>query len=597
MAWRCKCRVAIESFFPENVRLVPRIEDQALTMTLTTTAPKPTGNELLKEQNPTLAGTIAETLADPQADHFIDADTQFLKAHGIYQQDDRDLRKTGKKYIMMARCRIPGGVVTPEQYLACDDLSTRYANNTLRVTSRQSFQFHGIVKSGLRALVKGINDSLLSTLAACGDNSRNVLAPPTPAKNEAAVQMHEHAQQVAIAVAPRTQAYHSIWIDGQALNFDEPANRDFVDPLYGKTYLPRKFKIGFVAPPLNDIDIFTNCCGFIAIVDEKGRLVGYNLTAGGGMGRSHGNIQTFPRVADLIGFFTPDKIVEVAKDVLTIHRDFGDRTDRKHARLKYVLEDRGAGWFREEMDRRLGFKLEDPHPYKFDKQGDAFGWNKQADGKLFLGLFVETGRICDRDGWRMKTALRTVVEKFRPEVRLTPANNMLLANIAPEHREEIDRVFAEHGIHTEPDKQGSVLRRASMACVALPTCGLALAEAERYLPSLITRIEALMEETGVGMQEITIRMTGCPNGCARPYMAEIAFVGKAPGRYQVWLGGNEACTRVNRVYLDIVKEADIINELRPVFQRFVQDRTEGERFGDWVARAIWKEEAGAEAWP
>jgi sulfite reductase (NADPH) hemoprotein beta-component len=249
------------------------------------------------------------------------------------------------------------------------------------------------------------------------------------------------------------------------------------------------------------------------------------------------------------------------------------------------------------MDRRLGFKLQDPQPYQFDKQGDAFGWNKQVDGKLFLGLFVETGRICDRDGWKMKTALREVVTKFRPEVRLTPANNMILANIAPENRDAITKLFADHGVQTEPDKQGSILRRASMACVALPTCGLALAEAERYLPSLITKIEALMDETGVGMQEITVRMTGCPNGCARPYMAEIAFVGKAPGRYQVWLGGNEACTRVNKLYLDMVKEPEIINELRPVFQRYAADRTPGERFGDWAARSVWKEEAAAEAWP
>ncbi len=566
-------------------------------MTLSATDQKRTGNEILKENNPTLAGSIAETIANPAVDHFVDDDTQFLKTHGSYQQDDRDQRKTGKKYIMMVRCRIPGGVVTPEQYLACDDLSTRYANNTLRVTSRQSFQFHGIVKGALRPVIKGVNDALLSTLAACGDNARNVLAPPTPAMNETARRMHEDALAVALAIAPQTPAYHSIWIDGQPLDFNKPENRDFVDPLYGKTYLPRKFKVAFVAPPLNDMDIFTNCCGFIAISDDNGKLLGYNLVAGGGMGRSHGNVNTFPRLADVIGFLPADKVVDATKAVLTIHRDFGSRTDRKHARLKYVLEDHGAQWFREEMDRRLGFELQDPKPYKFEKQGDSFGWNKQADGRLFLGLFVETGRICDRDGWKMKTALREIVAKFRPEVRLTPANNMILANIAPEDRAEIDRVFASHGIHTEPDKQGSVLRRASMACVALPTCGLALAEAERYLPSLITKIEALLDETGVGMQEISIRMTGCPNGCARPYMAELAFVGKAPGRYQVWVGGNEACTRMNRVYLDLVKEADIINELRPVFQRYVKDRREGERFGDWAARCIWSEEESSEAWP
>jgi sulfite reductase (NADPH) hemoprotein beta-component len=562
-------------------------------MTVPNSPAKPSANELLKERDPTLAGTIAQRLADPQADHFVEDDTHFLKSHGVYQQDDRDLRKTGKKYIFMVRCRIPGGVLTPAQYLACDDLSSRYANNTLRVTSRQGFQFHGVVKGGLRALVKVINDALLGTLAACGDNNRNVMAPPTPAMNKLGVQVQEHARQAAAAVLPRTRAYHSIWIEGAPLNLEDPANKDFVDPLYGKTYLPRKFKIAFAIPPLNDIDIFTNCCGFIAISDGSGKLFGYNLTAGGGMGRSHGNAATFPRLADLIGFLPPEKVVDVAKAVLTIHRDFGDRADRKHARLKYVLEDRGVKWFREELQRRLNFSLAEPMPFKFERQGDAFGWNRQADGRLFLGLFVETGRIRDHDGWRMKTALREAVAKYQPEVHLTPANNVILANLPAAQRDEITRLFAEHGVQTERDRQGSILRRASMACVSLPTCGLGLAESERYLPGLITRLERLLAEVGLSGQEITIRMTGCPNGCARPYMAEIGFVGKAPGRYQVWLGGNEASTRLNRLYRDTVKDPDIDNELRPLFARYAQERLADERFGDWVARVLWPEQPAA----
>jgi sulfite reductase (NADPH) hemoprotein beta-component len=570
------------------------------TITETTTAtvaPKLTHNEVIKEANPTLAGSIAETLADPQADHFTEDDTQFLKAHGIYQQDDRDLRKTGKKYILMVRCRIPGGVLTPAQYLACDDLANRYGNQTLRVTSRQSFQFHGVAKGGLRTLVKGINDVLLSTLAGCGDNIRNVLAPPTPAINGLGALVHKHARQVAGAIAPRTPAYHSIWIDGQPLDLDKPSNRDFVDPLYGKGYLPRKFKIAFAIPPLNDMDLFTNCCGFIAIADGQGKLLGYNLAAGGGMGRSHGNTATFPRLADVIGFLPPEQVDEVAKAVITIHRDFGDRQNRRHARLKYLLEDRGADWFRDELERRQGFKFEPPKPFKFDKQGDAFGWNRQADGLLFLGLFVETGRIKDKEGWKLKTALRQVVEKHQPEVRLTPSNNVILANIAPAQQDQITALFAAHGIQTEAERQGGIVRRASMACVSLPTCGLALAEAERYLPGLITRLEALLAEEGLAGQEITVRMTGCPNGCARPYMAEVGFVGKAPGRYQIWLGGNEACTRLNRLYRDMVKEADIAAELRPVFARYAKERLPAERFGDWVARALWPEQSAAANWP
>ena len=554
---------------------------------------KPSVNELLKERDPTLAGSIAQTLADAQADHFDEDDAQFLKFHGIYPQDDRDLRKTGKKYILMVRCRIPGGVITPAQYLACDDLATRYANNTLRVTSRQGFQFHGVVKGNLRVLVKEINDVLLSTLAACGDVNRNVMAPPTPAINKLGEQVQAHARQVAAAVLPRTQAYHSIWIEGTPLNLEDPANKDFVDPLYGKTYLPRKFKIAFAIPPLNDVDIFTNCCGFIAIGDGSGKLFGYNLTAGGGMGRSHGNAATFPRLADLIGFLPPEKVVDVAKAVLTIHRDFSDRADRKHARLKYVLEDRGAQWFREELERRVKFSLAEPMPFRFERQGDAFGWHRQADGRLFLGLFIETGRIKDRDGWRMKTALREVVARYQPEVHLTPANNVILANLAAAQRDDITRLFAKHGIQTEPERQGSILRRASMACVSLPTCGLGLAESERYLPNLITRLEGLLAEVGLPGQEITIRMTGCPNGCARPYMAEIGFVGKAPSRYQIWLGGNETSTRLNRLYRDVVKDPDIDTELRPLFTRYAQERLADERFGDWVARVLWPEQPAA----
>ena len=558
-----------------------------MTAATSATSPKPSPIELLKGKDPTLGGTIGQTLADPQADHFAEDDTTFLKSHGVYQQDDRDVRKTGKKYIFMVRCRIPGGVLAPAQYLACDDLATRYANNTLRVTSRQGFQFHGVVKGGLRALVKEINDALLGTLAACGDNNRNVMAPPTPPMNKLGEQVLEHARQAAAAVLLRTRAYHSIWIDGVPLDMSDPANQNFVDPLYGKHYLPRKFKIAFVVPPLNDIDIFTNCCGFIAISDNNGKLFGYNLTAGGGMGRSHGNEATFPRLADVIGFLPPEKAVEVAKAVLTIHRDFSDRSDRKHARLKYVLEDRGVKWFRAELERRVGFQFAAPMPFKFEKQGDAFGWNRQADGGLFLGLFVETGRIKDREGWRLKTALREVVAKYQPEIHLTPANNVILANLDATQRDEITRLFTQHGVQTEVERQGSTLRRASMACVSLPTCGLGLAESERYLPELITRLEGLLAEVGLGGQEITIRMTGCPNGCARPYMAEIGFVGKAPGRYQVWLGGNEASTRLNRLYRDVVKDPDIITELRPLFTRYAQERLTGERFGDWVARAVW----------
>jgi sulfite reductase (NADPH) hemoprotein beta-component len=377
-------------------------------------------------------------------------------------------------------------------------------------------------------------------------------------------------------------------VEGVELDLDDPVNRDFVDPLYGRTYLPRKFKTAFAIPPLNDVDIFTNCLGFVAI-GEGAHLEGYNLLAGGGLGTSHGNANTFPRLADVIGFLPSERLIEVAQGVLTIHRDFGDRTNRKHARLKYVLEERGADWFRAELERRLGWKLDSPRPFQFQRQGDLFGWHTQADGRQFLGLFVEAGRIADRGDVRLKTGLRRVVEQFRPEVRLTASQNILLVNVAAADVEPIDRILAEHGVAVE--RQASRVRTASMACPALPTCGLALAESERYLPGLLSRIEELLQEIGLADEEIIIRMTGCPNGCVRPYMAEIGFVGRAPGRYQIYLGGNEGSTRLNRLFRDTVKDPDILNELRPVLTRYARERHNGERFGDWCARVIWAESA------
>ena len=553
------------------------------------TAEKLTHNEIIKEAIPTLAGTISATLNDQNTDQFSADDQQFLKFHGIYQQDDRDLRKTAKKFIMMIRGRIPGGVMTSKQWCVFDDLATQYGNNTLRITTRQSIQFHGVLKSNLRQLIKKINESLLSTLAACGDVNRNVLAPPTPAYTKAREQVFQDCVRVADALRPQTKAYHAIWIDGVQLNPDEPANKEFVDPLYGKTWLPRKFKIAFVIPPVNDLDVFTNCLGFIAFV-ENDKLAGYNLAVGGGMGRTHGNVQTFPRLADVLGFFTPDKLVDVAKAVVTIHRDFGDRTDRKRARLKYVVEERGADWTRAEVEKRAGIKLEAPRSYRFTTMGDLYGWHEQVDGNWFLTLFVETGRVKDVDGHKMKTALRQVAEKFpNIEFRLSANQNMILANVAEADKAAINALLVSHGVKTE--NQASVLHAASMACPALPTCGLALAESERMLPGLIDRIERLCAEVGLQGEEIIIRSTGCPNGCARPYMAEMAFVGKSPGRYQVWLGGNTAGSRLNRVWKDVVKDPDIENELRPVLARFASERNSGERFGDWCDRVFLKDQS------
>ncbi|HUS37162.1 MAG TPA: NADPH-dependent assimilatory sulfite reductase hemoprotein subunit [Verrucomicrobiae bacterium] len=552
-------------------------------------APKVSHNEQIKAANPTLAGTIGATLADPNADRFSEDDTQFMKFHGIYQQDDRDKRKVAKEYIFMVRGRLPGGVVPADQYLVFDRLATDYGNKTLRITSRQGFQFHGVVKNRLGPLMKGINDALATTLAACGDVNRNVMAPSTPATSHLVERVLEDARLLSQALLPITPSYHQIWVEGQPLNLAD-ADPNFVDPLYGKTYLPRKFKVAFAIPPLNDIDVLTNCLGFIAI-EENGQLVGYNLCAGGGLGMSHGNKETFPRVADVIGFVKPQDIEAFAKATLTIHRDWGDRANRKHARLKYVLEDKGADWFREEAEKRAGIKFGPVRPFKFTKQGDLFGWHKQADGKSFLGLFVETGRIKDTPQVQLKAALRKVVEQFRTEIRLTPSQNLIIANVASSNIEAINRVLSEHGVVVE--NQASAVRGASMACPALPTCGLALSESERVLPSILSRIEDVMKEIGLGGEEIIIRMTGCPNGCARPYMAEIGFVGRAPNQYQIFVGGNEGCTRLNRLFKEKVKGEDILTELRPVLSRYASERKSGERFGDWSNRVLFAEAAAA----
>lgn len=546
-------------------------------------------NEEIKAANPTLAGTIASTLADPNTDRFSDDDTQFMKFHGIYQQDDRDKRKTNKTYIFMVRGRLPGGVVGPDQYLTFDRISSDYANNTLRITSRQGFQFHGIVKSGLGKLIKGINDALSTTLAACGDVNRNVMAPSTPARSPLVERVLEDARLLSKALLPKTPAYHQIWVEGQPLNLGDTV-KDFVDPLYGKTYLPRKFKVAFAIPPLNDIDVLTNDLGLIAI-EENGELAGYNLCAGGGLGMSHGNAETYPRVADVVGFIKPQDIEAFAKATLTVHRDFGDRTNRKHARLKYVLEEKGPDWFREEAERRAGIKMEPARPYKFTQQGDLFGWHKQLDGNSFLGLFVETGRIKDTPETRLKTALRKVVEQFRTEIRLTPSQNLIIANVASPNIAAINRVLQEHGVVVE--NQATPIRGASMACPALPTCGLALSESERVLPSILSRIEDVLKEIGLGGEEIIVRMTGCPNGCARPYMAELGFVGRAPNKYNIYFGGNEGCTRLNWVFKENVKGEDLLTELRPVFARYASERQKGERFGDWTDRVILAEKKQA----
>ena len=531
-----------------------------------------TSVEQIKQQDPTLAGRITVELADAASDRFDEADTQYLKFHGIYQQFDRDMRKRAQeKTFFMVRVRIPAGALTAQQYIVLDTLATHYGNGTLRITTRQDLQFHGVTKSNLRAVVAGINAVGLSTLGTCGDVNRAVVAPPGPTGDRLVVQVREHAIQVGRALMLSTVAYQDIWVRGVQ---PEP-NRDFTDPLYGRGYLPRKFKIGFAIPPVNDVDIFSQCCGFIAIVSGTGQLRGYNVVVGGGMGRSHGNPATFPRLGDIVGFVPTEKVVEVARAILMIHRDFGDRTNRRHARLKYVLAERGVEWLRAELQRRAGFTLGEPEPFKFDQQGDRFGWGEQADGRFFYWLFVETGRITGE----LKGVLRHIIEKFGLDVRLTPACNLILCNINPADRPVIEHLLSRW-------TQISPLRLASGACVALPTCTQALAEAERFLPRLISQLEKVVQNLALANEQITIRISGCPNGCSRPYTAEIGLVGRTPGHYQIWLGGNVANTRLNKLWRDKVAETELPNVLGELLKRFRTERFAGERFGDWAVRAL-----------
>ena len=550
---------------------------------------KLTKNEIIKAENPSLAGNIGVTLHDPEAEKFDSNDQQFLKFHGIYQQDDRDLRKKGKKYMFMIRGRIPGGVVSPDLYLTYDRLSEDYGNKTMRVTTRQSFQFHGVVKSGLGPLMRGINDALSDTLAACGDVNRNVLAPPTPSTSRLTEQVYEDAKRVSDALLPTTKAYHQIWVEGEPLRLEDD---DHEDPLYGKTYLPRKFKVAFAIPPLNDTDVLANCLGFVA-VEKNGELIGYNLTAGGGMGMNHNNENTYPRVADVVGFFSLEHLIEVSKAVLTVHRDFGDRTNRRHARLKYVIAEQGVEWFRDEINRRVSFELEDPHPFEFKKQGDVHGWHQQFDGNIFLGLHILAGRVKDTESVKLKSALRKIVSEYRLQVRLTAAQNLVLVNIAPDLKDSIDQILTDHGINTSESQGVSELQLGSMACPALPTCGLSLAESERFLPDLLGTVENLLEDNGLGNERVILRMTGCPNGCARPYMAELGFVGRRANIYALYLGGNEEGTRLSRLYDQDVKVEELPEKLGGLFARFKAERKNSERFGDFCARVVWPEQDAA----
>ncbi len=544
-------------------------------------------NETIKDDSNYLRGTIAEGLLDESTGALSKDDTQLTKFHGIYQQDDRDLRRERRKakeepaYSFMIRVRVPGGVCSAKQWLEMDEIANTHANGTIKLTTRQAFQFHGIIKRDLKKSMQEINIALLDTIAACGDVNRNVMCNPNPHQSSAHAEVLELSEKISEHLTPQTSAYHDIWLTDMNTGEREKVTPD-VEPIYGKHYLPRKFKIVIAVPPSNDVDIYAHDLGYIAILDDNKNILGYNIMVGGGMGMGHGKKETYPVLAQVMGFCTPEQVIDVAEKVVLVQRDHGDRKNRAHARLKYTIDDHGLDWFRDQVEERLGFKLEAPRDFAFDSNGDRYGWIEGEDGKFHLTLFIQNGRVKDTEDYPMMTGLREIAKVHKGDFRLTANQNLIIGAIAKEDRPAIEALLEKYGLKDCYEASG--LRLNSMACVALPTCGLSLAESERYLPDLITDIEAVLEENGLRDDEITIRMTGCPNGCARPYIAEIAFVGRAPGKYNLYLGGGFIGDRLNKLYKEKVLDAEIVDTLKPIITDYAKNREDGEKFGDFVIR-------------
>lgn len=546
--------------------------------------------ERIKQESKRLRGRIAEELQQGGT-RFSEEQIQLLKFHGTYQQENRDQRSARKAageekaYQFMVRSRIPGGVLTADQYLAEDELAGRYANGTLRITTRQGIQLHGVLKGNLHATIREINMALLSTLAACGDVNRNVMACPAPTASRAHARVHEIAHQLAMHLAPRSRAYHEVWIDGEQVETIQ--REEEVEPIYGPSYLPRKFKIGVAFPGDNCIDVYTQDVGLVACLEgmpgsKDERLSGFTVLVGGGMGMTHGKNETYPRAAEPLCYVTVDEVGEVVETIVKIQRDYGDRQNRKHARMKYVVEERGIAWFRAELEQRLGRGVEDPRQLDWHGVEDHLGWHKQGDGKWYLGLSVTNGRVTDEGNVRLRSGLRAVIAEFRPGVRLTAQQNILLTDIPASQRRVLAERLATYGIVTDPARLG--LQRFALACPALPTCGLALAEAERISPEVVSQVEAELRELGLENGPLSIRITGCPNGCARPYMGDIGFVGRTKDVYNIYIGGDQANTRLNTLYAQLVHRNDLAAALRPLFKLWRDECQPGETFGDFSHR-------------
>ena len=550
--------------------------------------------EDIKQASGRLRGTLLQSLANPVTGALAEDDQVLIKYHGSYQQDDRDIReerrlaKLEPDYSFMIRTRTPGGVVTPEQWLKLDAIATTYAERGLRITTRQAFQFHGVIKGKLKPTMQAINAALIDTLAACGDVNRNVAVAANPLQSDLHATVYAQAAALSEHLLPNTRAYYEIWLDEERV----AGSGEEEERIYGASYLPRKFKIGFAIPPTNDVDVFAQDLGFIAILDDRGVLQGYNVSVGGGMGASHGDPETYPRLGNVVGFVIPEQVIAVAEAVVTAQRDFGNRDVRKRARLKYTIDDRGLDWFKHEVERRAGFSLPPARPFGFDHNGDRFGWVEGHDGRLHLTLRIPAGRIIDGkldgrgDEVLHLSGLRRIAELLLPdpraEFRMTPNQNLVVAGIPPSLRASVDALVDTYGLAGYRD--ATPLRRDALACVALPTCGLAMAEAERYLPDFVGKVEALLDARGIGDAPIHLRLSGCPNGCSRPYLGEIALVGKAPGRYNLMLGADHRGQRLNALYRENIDETQILAALDPLFEAYARDRDAGEGFGDFLVR-------------
>ncbi|MHC1478885.1 assimilatory sulfite reductase (NADPH) hemoprotein subunit [Frateuria aurantia] len=545
---------------------------------------KPTESvEEIKARSHFLRGTLVEGLADETTGSISEDDNKILKFHGSYQQDDRDLREQRRQqklepaWQFMIRARVAGGVVSPEQWLAFDEIATTWANHSLRITTRQTFQLHGVIKRHLKKTMAAINHALISTVAACGDVNRNVVSSANPVESAAHRLALDWASRLSEHLKPQTRAYHEIWLDGEQIAGGEPEH----EPLYGPTYLPRKFKIGIAIPPTNDVDVFAQDLGLIAII-EDGNLVGFNVAVGGGMGATHGDASTYPRLASVIGFVRPEQLLRVAEAVIEVQRDHGNRQVRKHARLKYTIDHHGLEWFVGELEQRLGYPLEPSRPYHFDHNGDRYGWLQGEDGRWHLTLRTEAGRIADREGQPWLSGLREIARIHQGDFRMTCNQNLIIANVPASQRGRIDELVQQFGLAGYARQSG--LRRNAIACVALPTCGLAMAESERYLPDLLPRLEGLLDRHGLIDAPIVFRMSGCPNGCSRPYLGEIALVGRAPGRYDLRLGADFQGQRLNRLFRENIPEAEILSELDGLLARYAGERQGEEYFGDFLLR-------------